>query len=539
MSERAQEWLTKRLAPLEPSDFEDGIQIVCTCNLEPPPPFREVWTVYSDAQDVGQQRLSEVLAELQGQLEELRTILVFSHPADGAQVSAFCRLVQGIDGLGPEAPPIIWVPHTAAPDAGIETPEVDTADPEMGSMVSHLLELGLDSMVAGEPEGFRLALAVKTKLHKLAVLSRTLNDVVNERRSRQQYADYLQDCTDCMIWDYLRTRLAPGIPPVDYELASGELTHIDGYATTELLGRGTFGSVFRLAPQEGAANQTLQVVKILNKDSIRDVSSLKCLRRQLEVMRLVSSEQWAHPNVTKVYHVYHSVSHLFLRMEFGGSQNLCQRLNDRREGDAERPLPLRRALALLQQAVSALTHLHLRPHVCHRDVKPENFTVQDQAGSPLKLKLIDFTLAFIQREGSMCRTPCGTVPFAAPEVFSEPQYSGMAADIWSLGVTMLEVLCGPRVVEKVANLGPPANAGTAAPGSHPDDGTVHKLRSTFQKHGVVRNLLQARCRPELRPLLQAARPLLEGVLIVDVARRWTTEQVASALQLLMTAVPDR
>jgi len=353
---------------------------------------------------------------------------------------------------------------------------------------------------------------------------------VNERRSRAQYADYLRDCVDCMLWDYLRIRLAPGIPPVDYDLPPGDPRQVDGYVFGEMLGRGMFGSVFQLTPGAHHPGQPDQVAKVVSKSGVKDLAELKCMRRQIEVMKVLASDQWAHPNLVKLYQTYHSPTHLIFRMEFGGPENLYRRLNHRQRGrSAGRPLPLLRCVALISQAINVVAHMHLGPCVCHRDLKPENFIVQDSPDLPFVLKLTDFDLAVIQPGNAMCRSRCGTLPFTAPEVLLNREYSGMAADIWSLGIVLLEVLCGVRVVEKAVPLNTDS-AGGAKGGDRPDDSVGLKIRSSFQRPSSASNMLQARCRPELAPLVEPARPLLDGMLTVDTARRWNAEQMKLGLQ---------
>lgn len=505
----------------------------CTTNLTPPPNFQQVWTVYTGNEGTPWALSAE-------EMSALHAIIIFSSPIDEAQVASLCRLVQAIDALGHDAPPILWVPHTAPPEAGIQNAEVDVADPIRGEIVNQLLELGLDGIVSGEPLGFNLALAVRAKIRKLASLSRTLNDVVNERRSRAQYADYLKECVDCMLWDYLRIRLAPSIPPIDYELPPGELRHVDGFNFGSMLGRGMFGSVYKLIPEDGSApNQPQQVIKVVSKAGVKELADLKCMRRQIDVMNLLSSPQWRHPNLVQLYQTYHTPTHLLFRMEFGGPENLYRRLNHRqKEGDAKRPLPLPKCTSLIAQAITVLAHIHMGPHVCHRDLKPENFIVLDIPNSPLVLKLADFDLALIQEGNAKSRSPCGTVPFTAPEVLLQREYSGMAADIWSLGIVMLEILCGVRIVEQVLSLSEAAKPAPGRNGDRPDDSIARRIRTGFEAPGSAGSIVKSRCRPELKPLLQAMTPLLNGMLMVDTNQRWKSPQMLAALEAFPAAGSD-
>lgn len=502
----------------------------CTGNLTPPAPFQQAWTVYSGNE--GPPRMLSADA-----MSALHAIIIFSSPVDEGQVAALCRLVQTIDGLGHDAPPILWVPHTAPPEAGLAHSEVDVADPVRGEVVNQLLELGLDGIVAGEPEGFNLALAVRAKIRKLASLSRTLNDIVNERRSRGQYTNYLKECIDCTLWEYLRVRFAPSIPPIDYSLPPGDLQRVDGFTLGPLLGRGTSGSVFQIMPQapaqDGAAvpAQPQQVMKVVSKAGLTELADLKCIRRQMDVLNLLASPQCAHPNILQFFQAYHSPTHLFFRMEWGGPENLYRRLSHRQKpGDACRPLPFERVVSLITQAISVVAHLHLEPHVCHRDIKPENFIVQDVPGTPFVMKLTDFDLAFVQANGAVARSPCGTIPFTAPEVLLQREYDGMASDIWSLGVVLLEVLCGLRVVEQALALREPGGGPNGRLGQRPGDSLARKIRAGFEAPGSGSAVLAARCREELQVLSSPMAPLMDGMLTVDSTRRFKAPQMLAALR---------
>jgi serine/threonine protein kinase len=81
--------------------------------------------------------------------------------------------------------------------------------------------------------------------------------------------------------------------------------------------------------------------------------------------------------------------------------------------------------------------------VIHRDIKPENMLVNDQE----QLKIIDFNISeVLPADGNVRVTNkfIGTKGYAAPELIigieKEKSTSGKALDIWSLGITLLELL---------------------------------------------------------------------------------------------------
>ncbi|KAK0840220.1 hypothetical protein LTR03_010733 [Friedmanniomyces endolithicus] len=88
------------------------------------------------------------------------------------------------------------------------------------------------------------------------------------------------------------------------------------------------------------------------------------------------------------------------------------------------------------QILDGLKHLHAKG-VVHRDLKPENILVER---SPLfKVIIADFGMAKVATDTTLLQTFCGTLKYAAPEVF--PGLSsghGPLVDIFSLGVMVYE-----------------------------------------------------------------------------------------------------
>lgn len=92
---------------------------------------------------------------------------------------------------------------------------------------------------------------------------------------------------------------------------------------------------------------------------------------------------------------------------------------------------------LFRQIVAALLHCH-RLGIHHRDLKPENILLEQNT---LQVKLVDFGMAALQPKGKLLTTPCGSIHYAAPEVF-EKSYDGSKVDVWSLGIILYVMLTG-------------------------------------------------------------------------------------------------
>ena len=128
-----------------------------------------------------------------------------------------------------------------------------------------------------------------------------------------------------------------------------------------------------------------------------------------------------------------------------------------RRGHAARTLTLRaqgrlgenEARHFFQQIISGVEYCH-RNMVVHRDLKPENLLLD----SKLNVKIADFGLSNVMRDGHFLRTSCGSPNYAAPEVISGRLYAGPEVDVWSCGVILYALLCGslPFDDESIPNL---------------------------------------------------------------------------------------
>ena len=86
----------------------------------------------------------------------------------------------------------------------------------------------------------------------------------------------------------------------------------------------------------------------------------------------------------------------------------------------------------------------------HRDLKPENLLLDSENN----IKIADFGLSNVMRDGEFLRTSCGSPNYAAPEVISGSLYAGPEVDVWSCGVILYALLCGslPFDDESIPNL---------------------------------------------------------------------------------------
>ncbi|MGN0064023.1 MAG: PASTA domain-containing protein [Nocardioides sp.] len=147
-----------------------------------------------------------------------------------------------------------------------------------------------------------------------------------------------------------------------------------------------------------------------------------------------------HPHVVGVYDQGDEDGTVYLAMEYVPGQTLRDLVR------AQAPLSPARALELFTPLVQALAAAH-RAGVVHRDVKPENVLISDEADGHRSIKVADFGLAkAVSSETSHTATGgvlIGTVSYLAPELVVDGE-ADARVDVYAAGVVLFELLTGTK-----------------------------------------------------------------------------------------------
>jgi len=169
-------------------------------------------------------------------------------------------------------------------------------------------------------------------------------------------------------------------------------------------------------------------VKVLEKEKIKSVDEVVQIANEYFLMRRLN-----HRNVVGSTDFVHGPKNLYIFMEMAGTNNLFSIIR------CEEGLPRVHIEELFLQIASGLAHCHEKK-VAHCDLKPENIVISDSGCA----KIVDFGEAVdLSQEIVPLRTPKGTMPFMSPEIlYVSASWIPSAADVWALGVVLLEMMCG-------------------------------------------------------------------------------------------------
>ncbi|KAF2462345.1 kinase-like domain-containing protein [Lineolata rhizophorae] len=203
---------------------------------------------------------------------------------------------------------------------------------------------------------------------------------------------------------------------------------LDGrFETLSPLNHGSFGMVFMA---RDIYSQDFVAIKCLTKMSAVGScpSSLAVDDRSEELA--IHTRIGSHPNIVNLIETFETKTHVYLVQEFCANGDLYEAIRLGRG-----PLETEHVRDFMLQLVNAVEYLHSKG-IYHRDIKPENILLT-QDGS---MKLGDFGLATTDKWSY--ESAVGSDRYMAPEQYepSDMGYSPAEADVWAIGICLLNIL---------------------------------------------------------------------------------------------------
>ncbi|CAK4202421.1 unnamed protein product [Aphanomyces euteiches] len=201
------------------------------------------------------------------------------------------------------------------------------------------------------------------------------------------------------------------------------------YEVLQQLGEGSYGKVFKALNRSTAQVVALKVVPIESDDK-----EMLELTKEIRIMEKCSSPFIVHYFGSILYE-----NNLWIEMEFCEAGSVADMMRV-----SQTCLTEKEVAGVCANIVKGLAYLHQQKNI-HRDIKAGNVLLSSSGLA----KLADFGVsAQLTNTINKRKTVIGTPFWMAPEVIQETQYDGKA-DIWSLGITAIEMAEGDPPLSKM------------------------------------------------------------------------------------------
>ena len=196
----------------------------------------------------------------------------------------------------------------------------------------------------------------------------------------------------------------------------------DRYEVLEKIGTGGMSVVYKA--KDHKLNRFV-AVKILKQEFSDNANFVSKFRVEAQ-----AAAGLMHPNIVNVYDVGDEHGMYYIVMELVDGITLKKYIEKKSR------LSAKEAVSIAIQVAMGLEAAH-RNHIIHRDIKPQNIIISKDG----KVKVTDFGIAKAATSNTITSNVMGSVHYTSPEQ-ARGGYSDERSDIYSLGITIFEMLTG-------------------------------------------------------------------------------------------------
>ena len=196
----------------------------------------------------------------------------------------------------------------------------------------------------------------------------------------------------------------------------------DRYEIIDSVGSGGMADVYKAKDER--LNRFV-AIKVLKPEYSSDKSFVNKFRGEAQSVAGLS-----HPNIVNVYDVGDDGGLHYIVME------LVEGITLKRFIERKGKLEVKEAVGITIQIAQGMEAAHDN-HIIHRDIKPQNIIISRDG----KVKVTDFGIAKASNSNTITSNAMGSVHYLSPEQ-ARGGYSDEKSDIYSLGVTLYEMLSG-------------------------------------------------------------------------------------------------
>lgn len=199
---------------------------------------------------------------------------------------------------------------------------------------------------------------------------------------------------------------------------------VEHYDLLEKIGHGSTSIVYRAKQLSNGTSCAIKTFELADKpDNFKEMA-------QKEIEMLFSLD---HPYIIKLWVAFFTNSQLWMVMPIASLGSL----KDLMMYAHPKGFPEKCVTALLRQVLKGLEYLHGRREL-HRDIKAGNLFLSSDGVCLIGDFGVASQLAGSEARNTFAGTPC----WMAPEVMKQTKGYTTSADIWSLGITAIELATG-------------------------------------------------------------------------------------------------